>query len=610
MNPRLTRARPPRLLILFVTLLLSAALVGGLSVALAADDSPSPAAGSETVVFKVGTVEPPDSLNPFVGYGTLGYESWCLNYDYVIGYGAADGSAVPGIAESWDVSDDGLVWTLKIRQGATWSDGEPVTAEDVAFSYNYIIEKDLSAYSSYTTLIDEAVAIDDYTCEVRCSKPKANMERLYIYCIPEHIWSKIDDPEKHKVTYPFVGSGPFQIQEWKRGSHILLTKNPDYWGGAPTIDEIYFEFYTNADTMTQDLKVGTIDAAHGVPPAQYDQVLQQDDFQGFKGNVYTWDYLCFNCYDEPTSQGHPVLKDVEFRQALSWAVDKERLVAIGWSGYATPATTIMPPGQWPADFDAHYEPTAEETYGFDIAKANQLLDEAGYTDSNGDGVREFEGKNIKLRLQSRTQSVESQSMGRLIAGWFVECGLDIKYSVIEDGALSDALYSYDADCYYAPDYDMYLWSYAGYADPGDTLASFTTGQIEWWNDPCWSNAEYDTLCDLQFGQIDKTERLETLHRMQQIFYVESPQVALTYPDTLQIGNSAEWEGYTPFSGGLAFLNGFNMDTYLNLEPKSAGEEEGGGSPTLWIVLAVIAVLIVIVVVLLVRRSQTAQAVEE
>jgi peptide/nickel transport system substrate-binding protein len=609
MASRSTRSRLARYFALGVVLLLAAATGGGLSVALAADDSPSPAPGSEKVVFRVGTIEPPDNLNPFVGYGTIDYEAWCLNYDFIIAYGP-DGGPVPGIAESWEVSDDGLVWTFKIRQGAVWSDGEPVTAEDVAFSYNYIVENELYAYSSYTKLIDEAVAIDDSTCEVRCSAPKANMERLYIYCVPEHIWSKIDKPEKHKVTYPFVGSGPFQIEEWQRGSHILLTKNPDYWGTEPTIDEIYFEFYTNADTMTQDLKIGALDAAYGVPTAQYEQVSQQDGFEGFKGNVFTWDYLCFNCYGEDTSLGHPVLRDVRFRQALAWAIDKEKMVEIGWGGYARPATTIMPAGEWPPDFDAHYEPTPEETFGFDIARANQLLDEAGYTDSNGDGLREYEGKNIRLRLQARTSSVESQSMGKLIAGWLTECGLDIDYSVIDDGALSDALYNYDADCYYAPDYDLYLWSYAGYADPGDTLASFTTEQIEWWNDPCWSNPEYDELVALQFSQMDAAERLESIHRLQQIFYVECPQIALTYPDTLAIGNTAKWEGYVPFLDGLAFLNAFNMDTYLNLKPKSAEEEDGGTSATLWIVIAVIAVLVVIAVVLLMRRGGKPQAVEE
>ena len=596
--------------VLAVAVLLAAGLVWGLATSFAG--SASPAAGGKKVVLRVGLLEEPDSLNPFVGYGTMGYEAWCLNYDFVVGYGAEDGSAVPGIAESWSVSPDGKTWTFKIRQGAMWSDGVPVTAKDVAFSYNYIVKKNLAAYSSYTKLIKEAVAIDDSTCEVRCSKPKANMERLYIYCFPEHIWSKIAKPEKYKVTYPFVGSGPFLIDEWKHGSYVRMVKNPDYWGTAPTVDEILYEFYTNADTMTQDLKSGNIDAAYGVPPAQYDQVAKLDGFQGFRGNLYTWDYVCFNCYDQPSSLGHPVLRDVKFRQALNWAVDKERLVAIGWNGFARPATSIMPPGEWPAGFDAHYEPTAGEAYGFDIAKANQLLDEAGYTDSNGDGIREYKGKNIKLRLMSRTQSAESQSEGKLIAGWFKQCGLDIKYSVIEDGALSDALYNYDKSGAYAPDYDVYLWSYAGYADPGDTLASFTTSQIEWWNDPCWSNAEYDSLVKEQFSQMDKATRLDTIHRLQQIFYDQSPQIAMTYPDSLEIANTSRWEGWVPYLGGLAFLNAFNMDTYVNLKPRTTAASTGGSSSsaTTWVIVGVVAVVVVIVPVAVLMRRRRGAALEE
>ena len=606
---RSIRTRLP-MLVATTICVVAAGLAWGLAASSAT--SPSPSAGDGKVVLKIGLVEEPDNLNPFIGYSTMAFEAWCLNYDFVVGYGADDGSPVPDIAESWTVSPDGKTWTFKIRQGVTWSDGVPLTAKDVAFSYNYIVKKNLSAYSSYTKLIDEAVAVDDYTCEVRCSKPKANMERLYIYVVPEHIWSKIAKPEKHKVTYPFVGSGPFLIQEWKRGSFIRLTRNPSYWGTAPTVDEILFEFYTNADTMTQDLKSGNIDAAYGIPPAQYDQVAKQSGLQGFEGNLYTWDYICFNCYDQPSSLGHPVLRDVKFRQALNWAVDKEKLVAIGWNGHARPATTIMPPGEWPDDFDAHYEPTAEEAYGFDVAKANQLLDEAGYTDADGDGIREYKGKDIKLRLMARTQSAESQSQGKLIAGWFKQCGLDIKYTVIEDGALSDLLYNYNKAGDYAPDYDIYLWSYAGYADPGDTLASFTTSQIEWWNDPCWSNAEYDKLCEAQFSQMDKPTRLDTIHRLQQIFYVESPQIAMTYYDSLEAANTSRWEGWTPFLGGLTFLNAFNMDTYLNLKPKAAGTSAGGGSSstTTWIILGVVAALVVVVVVIVLARRGRPSAFEE
>jgi peptide/nickel transport system substrate-binding protein len=598
-----------RLVVAAGVVLLAVGVVWGMASALA--DSSSPAPTGDKIILRLGTVNEPDSLNPFVGYEGSCYEIWSLNYDFVIGYGAADGGAVPAIAESWSVSPDGLTWTMKVRQGAKWQDGVPITAKDVAFTYNYIVDKKLSAYNSYTKLIEKAVAIDDTTCEITCSKPKANMERIWIYCFPEHIWGKIDDPEKYKMTYPIIGSGPFQTQEWKKGNYIRLTKNPNYWGGAPTIDEVIFQTYTNSDTMAQELKAGTLDGAYSVPPAQYKQISAMDGFTGYEFNLYYWDYLCFNCYDSPNSLGNPVLKDVKFRQALNWAVDKQKLCDIAWNGYAEPATTIMPPDEWPAGFDAHYEPTAEEKFGFDIAKANQLLDEAGYKDTDGNGIREYKGKDIKLRLESRAESTESQKEGKLVADWFTQCGLSIDYSVIDDGALSDRLYHYDANtCAYAPDYDMYFWDYAGYADPGDTLASFTTDQIEWWNDPCWSNAEYDKLCEEQFSQVVKSERLDTIHRMQQIFYTESPQMALTYPKSLEVVNSAKWEGWTPYNGGGVFMTNYNVDSYLKLKPKAESSSSSSSSTTTWIIVGVVAAVVVIVLIVVFTRRGRKAVVEE
>ena len=133
-----------RLLAAAVTLVLAVGLVVGIGGALAASESPSPTDGR--VVLRLGWLNEADSLNPFVGYELSSYEVWALNYDLLVGYDTG-GSPAPGLAESWEVSDDGLVWTFKIRQGMTWQDGEPITAADVAFTYNLIIEKDLTAVS-------------------------------------------------------------------------------------------------------------------------------------------------------------------------------------------------------------------------------------------------------------------------------------------------------------------------------------------------------------------------------------------------------------------------------------------------------------------------------
>ena len=591
-----------RLLLLITCGLLAAGLVWGLGSAVAADPSASPASGK--VTLRLGWTNDPDNLNPFVGYESSSYEVWALNYDMLIGYGT-DGSPKPQLAESWTVSDDGLVWTFKIRQGVNWQDGEPLTAKDVAFSYNVIIDQNLTAYSTYTNGIKEARVVDDYTVEMICDKPKANMERLWIYVIPEHIWGKAKDLEKMATALPIIGSGPFQAVEWKKGQFVRMEKNPNYWGKAPVIDEILFETYTNSDTMTQDLKAGSLDGAYDIPSAQFNAFKGMAGFDPISYNLFMYEYLSFNCYEAPSSLGNPVLRDPKFRLALAWAVDREKCATIAWNGLARVGTTAIPPDEYPANFDAHYEPTAEEMQGFDIEKSKQMLDAAGYTDGNGDGIREYKGKPIKLTLYSRAESLSSQSQGKLIAGWFKEIGLDIDYRVIDDGALSDKLYNYDADCNYAPDYDIYLWDFFGYADPGDSLVNFTTDQIEWWNDPCWSNAEYDKLAVQQYSEMDVPTRLDLLKRMQQIMYNEVPEVVLDYPPSLEVVNTSRWDGWTPFMDGGVFYTNYNIDSYLNLKPKVAEEASSGSSTNLIIVIVALVVVAAVVVWLLVRRRGSA-----
>ena len=598
------------LIALFV--LLSLGLVGGVGSALAAAESPSPGAGK--VTLRLGWTVDVENLNPFIGYGSS-YEVWCLNYDFLVGYNAADGSPRPEIAESWETSPDGKVWTFHIRQGVKWQDGEPLTARDVAFTINYIVENQLASYSTYTKLIKRAEVVDDYTVKVTCSKPKANMLRMYVYVLPEHLWSKVD-PKIVEVSYrnapPIVGSGPFQTVEWKKGQYVRMEANEDYWKGAPHVDEIIFEFYTNPDVMAEELRSGRLDGAEGLPGATFPALADDPNLEAIPFNVLSWDYLCFNCYAAPASRGHPVLRDVKFRQALAWAVDRQKCAALGYGGYAEPGTTIITPGQWPDDFDAHYEPTPQETFGFDLVKARQLLDEAGYRDTDGDGVREYKGKPIRLRLNARSDSQASQIQGKLIAGSFKDIGLSIDFTVIDPGALSDQLYAtIDGGNTYAPDYDMYLWDWGGYIDPGDTLSSFITDQIWTWNDPCWSNAEFDRLAVEQYSELDTQKRLDLLYRMQQIFYVEAPYVVIDYPDTLEAVNTAKWDGWTRFMGGPAYYSLFNMDSYLKLRPKAAAAVAAGSGSATWLIaaVAVLAVLVSVLVVWMVRRGR-GRALEE
>jgi len=469
--PPLGRRRRPRLILLLLSaVVLGAGLVWGLGGALAADPSASP--GGDKITLRVAWTNDPDNLNPFIGAETSAYEIWMLNYDFLVGYGL-DLQPTPDLATSWETSADGKVWTFHLREGVTWQDGVAFTAKDVAFTYNYIIDNQMGAYSSLTTFIDKVVAVDDTTVEIRCSKPKANILRTWIPILPEHVWAKVKPAfagAGYRNKPPIIGTGPFQTVEVKKGDYVRMVASPTFWGEKPTIDEILFITYQNPDTMTQDLLSGTIDAAWGIPSAQLPKVSSDPGMEAIAYNLLTWDYLSMNCYTGE-SRGNPVLKDVAFRQALNWAIDRQRIVDLAWAGKGAPGTTIMTPDSW-VDPDFHWQPSSDQLYADDPAKAKDLLDPAGYKDADGDGIREGkDGKPIKLRLWARAESPESQKTGSLLTGWFRDLGLKIEYQVMDDGIYYDSIWAYQGDTY-SPDFDMYMWNYDGYADrhPADGSA--------------------------------------------------------------------------------------------------------------------------------------------
>ena len=183
------RRRRMRVTITLLVLLLTAGLVWGLAAALASD-TPSPTASGGKLMVTMGTTFDADNLNPFLGYSGTSYEIFHLNYDFLVGYNT-DLSPRPELATKWEKSPDGKVWTFTLRQGVKWQDGQPFTAADVVFTYTYIIKNNLTAFTSYTNNIEKVEAVDDFTVKMTCSKPKANMLRLWIPILPEHIWAKV-----------------------------------------------------------------------------------------------------------------------------------------------------------------------------------------------------------------------------------------------------------------------------------------------------------------------------------------------------------------------------------------------------------------------------------
>jgi peptide/nickel transport system substrate-binding protein len=614
------RSRPALILIAAAMVVLALGLVWGIGSAVAASDSPSPAAGK--VVYRVGILVDPDSLNPFVGYMFSSYEIWYLTYEPLVGYdygtlAPTKGAEATGLATDWSVTPDGKTWTFTIRKNATWNDGVPLTARDVAFTYNYIIKNDLTNWTAYTQGIEKATAVDDVTVRFDCSAPKVDLLSVYVPIVPEHVWSKVPGKQaglSYPNKPPIVGSGPFTCVEWKRNSFVKLVANKAYWRGAPKIEELYFEYYTNADTMVQDLRSGTIDGAFQILDAQYRQLRTQPGIEARTIGTNGFDELAFNCYSRGPSRGNPVLKDVKFRQALNWAVDRDKICAIAYGGHARPATTVITADYY-SDPDWHWEPPADVKYGFDLEKAGQLLDAAGYTDTNGDGIREYKGKPITLRLWCRAGKMEYQNIERLVAGWFRSIGLKMVVSVMDEGALYAAITDKQGGKL-SPDYDILVWGWYSDLDPGSILSDFTTAQIGSNSDCGYSNPEYDRLFAEQGRTIDTAARKAIVDQMQQILYQDSPYIVLAYSNDLEAYNTAKWQGYaaSPAKIGNTLFPPYGnagSENYLLIEPKTGAETSAGGgsSAGLWVAVGIAAVVGALVVVLVARRRRP-RAVEQ
>jgi len=457
--------------------------------------------------------------------------------------------------------------------------------------------------------------VDEYTFQVICNEPVANLLNLWFICLPEHIWGDMTAKEA-TVTFqndpPNIGSGPWQVAEWKRNDYVKMTAFRDWQDGGPTVDELYYVLYQNGDTMVQDLLSGNLDAIYQFPPAQYDKVASAEGVEAIKYTFKNWDYVGFNCYEGP-SGGHPALLDPDFRKALEYAIDREKIVANAYAGNAIPGYTFLPPDSW-SDPDYAWAPDETQRRNYDPDMANQLLDEGGYVDKDGDGIREYKGENIRLRLWATPELPESQLSAKLIAGYWEAVGVDVKFSVQNDGVYFDSIWGYDGDTF-KPDFDAYYWEWDGYADPGQSLTCFTTPQIEGWNEFAWANARYTELDELQASAMDLDQRAEYIHQMQEVMYEDAPCIVTAHPYKLQAYRTDRWDGWR-LTGGpdgeygqqQAMMTQASPWEFFYLTPKVAEEKQSNLG--LWAAIILAIVVVAAIVILLIVRSRRGGPAEE
>ena len=571
----------------------------------------------DRLVFTIGTVNDIRTVNPLKLIEAPEYELSFLNYDMLLHFDRETLGPAPGLATDWESSEDGLTWTFTIRDDATWQDGEPVTAHDIAFTYNYILDNNISLYTSYFPLTDEITATDDHTLVWKTKKPTLAPEAPpWVYIIPEHIWGEFDKVSDAKKfdNVPAVGSGPFQLVEWKRGQFMRLEANKDYWGGAPTVDELVFRVFKNEEAMVQALRKGEIDFAEAIPANLFESIKNVDGIQTHVGAAGSFTQMSFNmvangderpyCQDynldmDPCeSTGHPALLDQDVRTAIAQSIDKASLIDKVLNGYGEIGTTVVPPQTAPR---WHWSPIETESQiPFDIEQAKQTLEDAGYRDTDNDGVREMPGggRPLEFRFMLRSESPDSVKAGQFIQGWLKQIGIDTKTESVTDSKLLDE--------WGGNNYDMYIYGWGPDPDPDFILSTFTTEQCLSWSDTCYSNPEYDALYEQQHTTADVEERKGIVEEMQRILYEESPELVLWYDNDLQAYRSDRWTGFLeqPEPQGY-LLFGYGHYSYRNIKPVSAestNASESGPSATVWVIGAGILVVAAAVALLLRRRA--------
>lgn len=575
-------------------------VVGTSGGAHASDTSSSPPASS---VLRVGVISGIDNPNLWAVNSVTEWESVTLQYDMMMRFSDTDLTAAPSLATGCEPNADRTQWTCTIRDDVTWSDGEPLTAHDIAFTYQFVVDKGFGYFKGYFPKGSTFEAPDDTTLVWTTPKPSAApMVPAWVYVVPEHVWSQYADADlktiKSASVVPTVSSGPYQMTEAVPGQSWTFTRNASYWGPRPAFETIVFQKFSNHEAMVQALKNGDIDMADELTASLLPSLQGSDTIAVQTVTPDCWNSLPFNFGGQgPAADPLPALKDLTVRQAIALAIDKQAIVDKVYPGAAAPGETIVRPLStfW------HLDIPDDQVTPYDPAAANQMLDDAGYR-RGADGIRvdPASGRRFELRLPTSNDTVGSEDSGKLIAGYLKAIGMKVDVQPVTAGKMYDIQQT--------GDFDMYIWYWCGDPDPNYQLSVFTTdatgsdgdGHL---SDGNWSDPTYDAMFAEQQAELDQDKRQQIVFDMQQYVYDQVPVIALVYPNTIQAYRTDRVTDLTPVPGPSGYIiPNYAYTMFVTAKPPAGASDAGTSSGLPAWVWAVAALVVVAGAFLVFRRS--------
>jgi peptide/nickel transport system substrate-binding protein len=437
----------------------------------------------------------PDNLNPIYADNVYGGNQNAFNG--LLRYGR-DLAAEPDLASALPTrSADGQRVTVKLRGDVRFSDGTPLTARDVVFTYESILDpKTASPLATLLDSLDAVKAVDDGTVRFDLNRPDpAFYDKLQIGIVPEHLLAGKDLKTAAFNRKP-VGTGPYVVTEFQPGGRIVEEANPSYFRGPAKIKRIVLTAVEDENARVALLEKGTIDAA-GIVPKLAPRVRRNPDYNVIE--VRTADARA-----AALPNRDPVLRDPAVRRALSYAVDRQKIVDSALAGAGEPAYGPIMQGHWA------YDPAGERP--FDPARAGRLLDAAGWT-QRGDGTREKGGRELSFTLMYPAGDSVRKDVALAFSSQMEKIGVDVKlqglsFDVIQTRQDSGATeFGYGVP--YDPDIELYTLFASKFADePGDVADTAFT------NYPRTKNAAIDNALDAERSTLDQTARKRDFAKLQ------------------------------------------------------------------------------------------------
>ena len=506
---------------------------------------------AQPVVLRIGWPGSPDTLNPGTALLSEAYTIFEVVYDSMYDL-ELDGTYKLSLAESAKVSDDGLVWTFKIRDDVKFHDGQPLTAEDVIFTYNfYAAHDDFPFMPVYTTYFDNVEATPNNEVMITLTKPIPNIESqlIFMYILPKHIWEAVENPAEFE-NLEMIGSGPYKLAEYKQNEFVRLVANKDHFLTPPKVDEVIFQTFENNDALVQAIKTGQVDMITEMPNTAVETLRQTPNVAVVTGQPLAPDISDIiidqvseeNCPPEDgVCSGHPALGDRNVRLALAHATDKRKIIDVVLLGLGDPGLTLVPMGL------SEFYNTDIVDYSYDIAKANQILDDAGYLDTDSDGIRDMPdgSRPLTFRLNWPNDSTTAPRVAELLKGMWAQIGVSLELQALDPDTLSSV-------CCPTFDYDLILWGWGSDPDPGFLLSVHLTSEIPTGlSETGYSNPEFDELYDQQATAHSKQERVDIINEMQRILHEDVVYIVPYYARAVQAYRTDRFTGWITDAPKLA-----------------------------------------------------------